>query len=411
MIDPARCRELDARDPLAALRARLARGEEGTIYLDGNSIGAMPAEAPRRIERLMLEGWRDARRRSWSRFDWLDKPRLLGEGIAHLLGAGARDVVFCDNTTVNLFKLLAFAWRLDPRRPVIVTERHNFPTDLYVAEGLAQFAGGSAALRRIEGPRELDGALGPDVGVVYLSHVDYRSSRRWDMAAASRKAAAAGALTLWDCSHSAGAIPLELEAGGADLACGCGYKYLCGGPGAPAWLYVHPRHQERAWPVLAGWMGHADTASFAEAYAPGAGVLRHLTGTPAILADEAMAAAVDIWREVKPADLGWKHRSLSETLVALLEEQCGTLGVRLTSPRSYDERGGHVTFSHPGAGAVTEALLAHGVVSSFRRPDSIRFGLSPLALGHEDLWNAVARLRGVLESGVWRESRFQKVSI
>jgi kynureninase len=411
MMDLDRCRALDARDPLARLRERFAPGEPDTIYLDGNSIGPMPADAPRRVERLLAQGWRDARRRGWQRFDWLEKPWLLGEGFAHIVGAGPEDVVFCDNTTVNLFKLLAFAWRLRPERPVIVTEAHNFPTDLYVAEGLVRFVGAGAALRRIEETAELEVALRSDVGVLYLSHVDYRSSRRWDMAAVNRKAAAAGALTIWDLSHSAGAVPVELAGTGADFAVGCGYKYLCGGPGAPAWLYVHPRHQDRAWPAIAGWMGHADVFAFAEAYEPVAGVRRQLTGSPSILANEAMAAAVDIWREVKPADLAWKHRSLSETLVALLDEQCGALGVTVTSPRNYDERGGHVTFSHPGAGAVTEALLAHGVVSSFRRPDSIRFGLAPLALSHEDLWHAVARLRAVLQSGVWREERFQRVSV
>lgn len=411
MMDPDRCRALDARDPLARLRSRFAPGEPDTIYLDGNSIGPMPADVPRRIERLLAHGWREARRRGWQRFDWLEKPWLLGEGFAHIVGARPNDVVFCDNTTVNLFKLLAFAWRLRPERPVIVTETHNFPTDLYVAEGLVRFVGAGAALRRIEGPEALDAALTPEVGVIYLSHVDYRSSRRWDMAAVNRKAAAADALTIWDLSHSAGAIPVDLAGTDADFAVGCGYKYLCGGPGAPAWLYVHPRHQDRAWPAIAGWMGHADVFAFAEAYEPVAGVRRQLTGSPSILANEAMAAAVDVWREVKPADLAWKHRSLSETLLALLDEQCGALGVTVTSPRNYDERGGHVTFSHPGAGAVTEALLAHGVVSSFRRPDSIRFGLAPLALSHEDLWHAVARLRAVLESGIWREPRFQKVSV
>jgi kynureninase len=371
----------------------------------------MPAEAPARVQRLMAEGWRDARRQGWNRFDWLDQPWLLGDGFAHIVGAGKGDVVFCDSTSVNLFKILGYAWRLDPARPVIVTERHNFPTDAYVAEGLARFADGKAAVRRIDDPAQLDSALRPDVGVLYLSHVDYRSSRRWDMAAVNAKAVAAGALTLWDLSHSAGAVPVDLAGSGADFAVGCGYKYLCGGPGAPAWLYIHPRYQERAWPVIAGWMGHADTFAFAPDYAPKPGVRRQLAGTPGVIANEALAAAVDLWREVKPADLAWKHRSLSELLVALLEQECGGLGVRLTSPRDYAERGGHVAFSHPGAGAVTEALHEHGVVSSFRRPDSIRFGLSPLALSHEDLWIAVGRLREVLESGIWREPKFAQVSV
>ena len=411
MIDLAHCRALDARDPLRALRERFARPAEDTIYLDGNSIGAMPADAPARVERLMTEGWRDARRRGWNRFDWLEKPWLLGEGFAHIVGAGKSDLVFCDNTTVNLYKILAYAWQLQRARPVIVTETWNFPTDMYVAEGLAEFAGRDARVRRIDEPAQLDAALTDDAGVLYLSHVDYRSSRRWDMAEVNRKAAAAGVLVVWDLSHSAGAIDVDLAGSGADFAVGCGYKYLCGGPGAPAWLYVNPRHQELAWPAIAGWMGHADVFAFAPAYEPYRGVRRHLTGSPGIIANEAMGAAVDIWREVTRTDLGAKHRSLSELLIALLEQECAAHGVSVTSPRDYDARGGHVTFSHPGAGSITEALLASGVVSSFRKPDSIRFGLAPLALSHEDLWQAVARLRQVLATEVWREPKFQKVSV
>ena len=390
------------------MRGRFARGAGDAIYLDGNSIGAMPADVPERLQRLLSEGWRDARRRGWTRFDWLEQPWKMGDGFAHIVGAPPGSIVFGDSTTVNLFKVLGYASRLQQDRPVIVTERYNFPTDIYVAESLARFSG-RVSLQFIDAPEEL--TLKPDVGILYLTHTDYRTSRRWDMAAVNRMAAAAGVLTLWDLSHSAGAVPVDLAGTGTDFAVGCGYKYLCGGPGAPAWLYIHPRHQERAWPVIAGWMGHADTFAFSPEYAPAPGVRRQLAGTPGILANAALGAAIDIWREVKPADLAWKHRSLSETLVALLEQECGALGVRLNSPRDYDERGGHVAFSHEGAGAVSEALVERGVVSSFRRPDSIRFGLQPLALSHEDLWSAVARLREVLASGVWREPRFSKVAV
>lgn len=411
MITLEHCRALDARDPLRDVRARFAKPAQDTIYLDGNSVGAMPADAPERVQRLLTEGWRDARRRGWSYFDWLEKPWLLGQALSHLIGAGADDVVFSDNTSVNLFKVLAYAWRLQPGRPVIVTERENFPTDVYVAEGLAHLTDGRAQLRLIDRPEDLSAALGPDVGVVYLSHVDYRSSYRWDMRATSAMAHDRGALAMWDLSHAAGAIAVHLERDGADFAVGCGYKYLCGGPGAPAWLYVHPRHQNRDWPAIAGWMGHQDVFAFAPRYEPLAGVRRHLTGSPSIIANEVMSAAADLWKMIRPEDLGAKHRSLSELLVQLLQQRCSPLGVKVTSPGDYEQRGGHLTFSHPGAGSVTEALLAHGVVSSFRKPDSIRFGLSPMALSHEDLWVAVDRLTQVLESGVWKEPRFAKVSV
>ncbi|MCE2878652.1 MAG: aminotransferase class V-fold PLP-dependent enzyme [Comamonadaceae bacterium] len=411
MITLSHCQELDARDPLAHLRARFAQPSEDTIYLDGNSVGAMPADAPQRVQELMTRGWRDARRRGWSYFDWMEKPWLLGEALAPLIGAQPQDVIFTDNTSVNLFKLLAYACKLAPQRPVIVTERYNFPTDVYVAEGLARFLDGKVQLRLIDHPDELPAAMGPDVGVVYLSHVDYRSSYRWPMRQTSALAHAHGALAFWDLSHAAGAIAVELQADGADFAVGCGYKYLCGGPGAPAWLYVRPEHQEKDWPVIAGWMGHQDVFAFAPSYGPLAGVRRHLSGSPAILANQAMSAAADLWKLIEPADLSAKHRSISELLVQLLQERCAALGVQVTSPLDYSQRGGHLTFSHPGAGSVTEALLAHGVVSSFRKPDSIRFGLSPMALSHVDVWTAVDRLVHVLDSGVWREPRFAKVSV
>jgi len=411
MITLAHCQALDARDPLAFLRASFAQPQEDTIYLDGNSVGAMPADAPDRVHALLTQGWRDARRRGWSYFDWLEKPWLLGQALSHLLGARPHDVIFSDNTSVNLFKLLAYAWKINPQRPVIVSERYNFPTDIYIAQGLAHFLDGQAQLRLIDHPDELSAALGPDVGVVYLSHVDYRSSYRWPMRQTSQAVNACGALVFWDLSHAAGAIPVELQADGADFAVGCGYKYLCGGPGAPAWLYVHPHHQEKDWPVIAGWMGHEDIFAFAPNYAPSAGVRRHLTGSPSILANQAMSAAADLWKQVKPADLGWKHQSLSELLVDLLRERCAHLGVTVTSPLDYAQRGGHLTFRHPGAGSVTEALLALGVVSSFRKPDSIRFGLSPLYLSHADIWTAVDRLVQVLETKVWKEPRFAKVSV
>jgi len=411
MIDLAHCRALDTRDPLRAMRGKFARPAEETVYLDGNSIGAMPADALERVQRVMNDGWRDARRRGWNRFDWLEKPWLLGAGLAHLLGCGKDDVVFCDSTSVNLFKILGYAWQLDRSRPVIVTEAHNFPTDMYVAEGLVRFAGGDASVRRIAEPAELDAAVRADVGVLYLSHVDYRSSWRWDMADVNRKARAAAVLTVWDLSHSAGAIPVDLAGTEADFAVGCGYKYLCGGPGAPAWLYVNPRHQDRAWQLISGWMGHADVFAFATAYEPMRGVRRQLTGSPGIIANEAMAAAIDLWKEVRREDLAWKHQSLSELLVGLLEQECARFGVQVTSPRNYDERGGHITIRHAGAGSITEALLANGVVSSFRKPDWIRFGLQALALSHEDLWIAVSRLRRVLESETWRDPKFAKVSV
>lgn len=409
MIDLDRCRRLDAGDPLARFRDRFAAPDARTIFLDANSVGAMPKDVPARAVRLW-ELWVEHRRRGWTISDWLEKPRLLGASIAHLIGARPDDVIVTDNTSINLFKLLSLALRLRPGRRVVLTEPGNFPTDLFIAQGLARYLG-DVEVRAIEDRDALQDAIGADTAVVYLSHVDYRTSWRWDMAEVCRSARAAGALTLWDVSHAAGAIEVDLEGSGADLAVGCTYKYLCGGPGSPALLWIRREHQGREWPTIAGWMGHADLFAFASAYEPAPGIMRQLTGTPAVIADELMAGAFDIWREVRTADLVAKHRSLSETLKTLLEQECGDLGVAIDSPADYARQGGHIAFRHEHGGPLSEALLAAGVVGSFRKPGVVRFGLGPLYLSHEDCWIATQRLKKILETETWREPKYQRVSV
>lgn len=412
MISLADCRELDAADALAALRSCFAPSSVGAIHLDGNSVGPMPRDVPQRMQRLLQEGWVDARRRGWSRFDWLERPGTLGRDLAPLIGAGPQDVVFADSTTVNVFKLLAHAWRVrGPARPLIVAERHSFPSDLHAAQGLCELLQGQAQIRWIDAPQELPQALDEHVGVVLLSHVDYRSSHRWDMAATNAQVHAVGARVLWDLSHSAGALCIALQGTGSDYAVGCGYKYLCGGPGAPAWLYVRADHQGEGWPAIPGWMGHAHTFGFDPDFEPAQGVRRHLSGTPPVLAHEAMAAAALIWRRTDAAALGRKHASLLRTLMALTAPLGASQGLQLLSPADPGACGGHLAFGHPGAGRVVEALLEAGVVASFRQPDAIRFGLSPLALSHEDLWWAVQRLEQVLATQVWRAPRFAQVAV
>jgi len=411
MIDLDRCRQLDTKDPLRGFRDRFAAPKAGTIFLDANSVGAMAKDVPERALRLFNELWVEKRRRGWTASDWLEKPGLLGGSVAHLLGARSQDVIIADNTSINLFKLLSLALRLRPDRRVVLTEPGNFPTDLHIAQGLARFLDGRFELRMIEDRAALLNAIGDDIAVVYLSHVDYRTSYRWDMAEVGRRARAAGALTLWDLSHAAGAIEVDLERDGADFAVSSTYKYLCGGPGSPALLWVRPEHQDREWPTIAGWIGHADLLAFASDYEPAPGIARQLTGTPAVIADEIMAGAFDIWREVSRDDLVAKHRSLSETLKGLLEQECDTLGVTIDSPADYERQGGHVAFHHAHGGPVCEALIEAGVVGSFRKPGVVRFGLGPLYVSHEDCWIATQRLKKILETQVWREPRFQKVSV
>ena len=410
----ADCRALDAADPLAEYRSRFSLPASGALHFDANSIGAMPADVPERVKKLLEEGWRELSRRGWSELDWLDKPKALGAGIAHLLGAESEDVIVCDNTTINLFKILSYAWRIRKSGSVILTEAHNFPTDVFVAEGLQKLLdemGGDCRLVFAETPEGVLGELGPETAILYLTHTDYRSSRRWDMAALTKAAHDNDALTVWDLSHSAGALDIDLMGAGADFAVGCGYKYLCGGPGSPAFLFMHPRVQARSWPTIAGWMGHADFSAFAASFEPHAGVVGQATGTPPVIANEVFAAAVDIWREVSVKEVAAKHRALSATAIRLLEQECGELGVTVASPRDYERQGGHVAFESPGAGSVCEALFDRGMICSFRKPSALRLGLGPLYHSHEDIWRGIQLLKDVLASEVWRDPKYRKIAI
>jgi kynureninase len=288
-----------------------------------------------------------------------------------------------------------------------------FPSNAYVAQAIARARPDAGiTVRTIGGVDDLPAALAADdVAVVALSHVDYRSGHRLDLPGVTALAHAHGALVLWDLSHSAGAVAIGLRAAGVDLAVGCGYKYLCGGPGAPSFLYVHPRHRRDAWPAIAGWMGHADTFAFEADYRPDDGVGRFLVGTPAVIANAAMAAATELWAQVDPVALDARHRSLTDTLIALLDDRCAGLGVELASPRAHAERGGHVAVRFEGASALAQALVDAGVVVSARKPDALRFGVGPLTTRHVDLWDAVERLRGLLTSGAWRDPRFSGDSV
>lgn len=389
---------------------RFAAGHDQTLYFDANSVGPMPHAVPACLQELLLEGWAGQRRRSWNERDWLAQPASLGAGIAHLLGCEADHLRVTDTTSVNQYKLLRLALSVAAPRRVIVLEEFVFPSNRYVAEGIAR--AGLAQLRFVKDASHLQDALAPgDVAVVALSHVDYRSSERLDMAAINRQIRAAGALSLWDLSHSAGAVAIELSASGADLAVGCGYKYLSGGPGAPALLYANARAIGAAWPAIAGWMGHLDTFAFEPSYQPAVDAGRFLVGTPAVIANAVFACAVDIWREVDPALMERRHRSLTQTLITLVDEQCAGLGLELASPRAHARRGGHVAYRFEGAAPLVQAMLAHGVVLSARKPDALRWGVHALTTTHGQIWTAVQRLRQVLEQGIWRDPRHDRFSV
>lgn len=412
------CEALDAAPHAnAALAGRFAAGAPGVIYLDANSIGPMPIDAPQRVAALLDAGWRVSRRRGWNEADWLVQPRSLGASLARVLGAASGSLLVADSTSINHHKLLHLALAANAPRRVVVVQDEVFPSNRYAAQAIASL--GQAPVRGLAGTQpieaELERALAPgDVAVVSLSHVDYRSGECLDMGKLTALVHRHGALALWDLSHSAGARAVDLAAADADLAVGCGYKYLCGGPGAPAWLYVHPRWQAVAgMPLLAGWMGHADTFAFAPDYVPAAGVARFQVGTPAVVANATFAAAADLWREVDPAALDARHRSLTETLLRLVDERLAPLGVEPAGPRQHARRGGHVAlrFVEGDVHALGQALVDAGVVVSTRKPDALRLAPHPLTTRHTELWDAVSRLADILATGRWREARFHRPSV
>ena len=392
-IDKARLAALDAADPLAPFRA-LFDLPEGVVYLDGNSLGPLPKATRARLGEVVGREWGHDLIRSWEANGWMDLPRRVGGKIGRLIGAEPGSTVACDSTSVNLFKALAAALGLRPGRRVIVSERGNFPTDLYVAEGVAALLG--AELRQAE-PDAVEAALYGSAAALTLSHVNYRSGRMHDMAALTRAAHAAGALVVWDLAHSAGAVPLDLAGCGADFAVGCGYKFLNGGPGAPGFLYVAPRHHGAAMP-LTGWMGHAEPFAFAPAYRPAEGAARALVGTPHVLSLAALEVGVDIALRADMGAVRAKSVRMAELFAALVERACAALGFALASPREAAARGSQICLRHSRAEAIMRALVERGVIGDFRPPDILRFGLTPLTLRYADLGTAVEALAEVAKA-------------
>lgn len=381
----------DQADPLGHFREKFHR-PPGLIYLDGNSLGPMPNAVAPRIEAVLEAEWANGLIRSWTDAGWWELPLRVGAKIAPLIGAREDEVVATDSTSVNLFKLLAAALMLRPERRVILTESGNFPTDLYIAEGISQFVPGCRV--RAVPASDIMGAIDRTVGVVALGHVDYRTAEILDLAGVTGAAHAAGALALWDLSHSAGAITVDLGAAKVDLAVGCGYKFLNGGPGAPAYLYVRRDLQEQIRSPLPGWWGHVEPFAFAERYVPTAGIGRMLCGTQPILALAALDAALALWAEVDFGQLEAKRMALGDLFITLVEERCPDLV--LASPRDPKRRASHVSFRHARGREILDALRAEGVIADFRSPDLMRFGITPLTLGYADIFDAVERLSRVV---------------
>jgi kynureninase len=404
-IERVDCDRMDAEDPLAHARERF-RIPEYLIYLDGNSLGALPAATPLRLAQVVEKEWGENLICSWNVHDWIGLPQRIGDGIARLIGAEDGEVIAADSTSINLFKLAAAALRLNAPRRVIVSERGNFPTDLYMLQGLKGLLGGAVELRLVA-PEEIFSALDESVALLALTHIHYKTGALHDMRALTQAAQAAGALTLWDLSHSAGAIELFLDRDEADFAVGCGYKYLNGGPGAPAFLYVARQHQEHLQQPLSGWMGHAAPFAFGDDYRAADGMSRTLCGTPAVLAMAALAEGVATFDGVAMHDVRSKSKALGELFLALVDFRCGAAGFAIACPRDADVRGSQVALRHTEGYAIVQSLIAQGVIGDFRAPDILRFGFAPLYTRYVDVWDAIDRLAGIMTEGTWRDERFR----
>lgn len=424
------CRALDAQDPLRPLRDLFAL-PEGVIYLDGNSLGATPKAAAARAAQVVQHEWAHDLITSWNKAGWVDMPQRLGNLWAPWIGAGPNEVVFTDTTSINLYKVLTAAARMARAdscgRSKLVSERSNFPTDLYIAQSVCAEYGLELVL--IE-PEDLTAALQPDVAILMLTHVNYRTGALHDMHAITAAAHAQGTLTVWDLCHSAGAVPVDLKGADADFAVGCSYKYLNGGPGAPAFVWVHPRHTDRFWQPLSGWFGHEAPFQFTPDYQPAAGIKRYLCGTQPIVSLALLECGLETFAAAEPlggmAALRAKSLALTDLFMRLVQERCAGHGLGLATPAEHARRGSQVSLTRDegmgvggegsGAYAIVQALIARGVIGDYRKGDGgagrhkdiLRFGFTPLYIGFEDVWNAVEHLRQVLESGDWQKPEFSQ---
>ena len=395
--------ELDAKDPLASVRDRFSL-PDGVIYLDGNSLGALPVGLAERLDRVIRHEWGNRLIRSWNEANWYELPLRVGDRIAPLLGVGAGEVVVGDSTSVSLFRVLAAAVQLRPDRQVVVTERGNFPTDLYILHGLRQLLPNLEVRFWNESEPLVNSLRG--AAVLMLTHVDYRTGRIRDMRGLSAAAHEAGALTVWDLSHSTGILDLDIDRDGADFAIGCGYKYLNGGPGAPSFTWVAPALVDVASQPLSGWFGHKDPFAFVPDFEAASGIQRFLTGTQQVLSLASLDEALNVWEDVSMHDVRKKSTAQTERFIAGVERECDGHGLALLSPRNSAERGGQVSFEHAEGYRIMQALISRGVIGDFRAPNILRFGFSPLYVSFADIDRAIEILAEILRTETWRQPQF-----
>ncbi len=381
---------------------------EGVIYLDGNSLGPLPLSGKERVAKLMTDEWGELLIKGWNKAGWMMMPRRIGDRVGKLIGAAEGTVVMGDTLSIKVYQALASAVDLVPERKIILSDSGNFPSDLYIAQGLIGSLGRGHELKIVE-PEEVEAAIDETVAVVMLTEVDYRTGRLHDMKALTKKAHAAGAITVWDLAHSAGALPVDLAGVEADFAVGCTYKYLNGGPGAPAFIYVAPRHLEKVRPALSGWLGHEAPFAFDLGYRPGGGIDRMRVGTPPIIGLAALDAALDAWEGVNMADLRRQSIKLCDLFVAEAEKRCPML--TLGSPRDGSKRGSQISFLHAEGYAIMQALIARGVIGDFRAPNAIRFGFTPLYIGEKEVLAAVDILADIMNNRLWDTEEYKQKAL
>lgn len=410
MIDKNHCLRLDEQDPLAPLRQQFSL-PEGVIYLDGNSLGARPVAAAERARQVTEQEWGEGLIRSWNTAGWRDLSQRLGDRLAPLIGAGAGEVVITDTTSINLFKVLSAALQVQagraPLRRVIVSESSNFPTDLYIVEGLTQLLQQGYSLRLVDSPEQLPAAIDQDTAVVLLTHVNYKTGYMHDMQATTGLIHEAGALSIWDLAHSAGAVPVDLGRSGADYAIGCTYKYLNGGPGSQAFAWVAPALCDLVTQPLSGWFGHARQFDMATRYEPSSGIARYLCGTQPITSLAMVECGLEVFERTDMQSLRRKSLALTDLFIELVEQRCAGHELKLVTPREHAKRGSHVSFEHPEGYAVIQALIARGVIGDYREPRIMRFGFTPLYTRFSEVWDAVQILGEILDQKTWAQAQFQ----
>ena len=396
---------LDKADPLAKKRLEFEL-PANTIYLDGNSLGALPKSVKSRVAEVVSQQWGNDLIKSWNSHSWIDLPIKVGEKIAPLIGAEKGQVICCDSISVNLFKLLCSALKLNSERSVVLSTKDNFPTDLYMVQGLSDLLGPDLCQLQMVEEQNIQQHLTESVAVLLLTQVNFRTGKVLDMAKLTQFAHDKGILVIWDLAHSAGALPVELDECEVDFAVGCGYKYLNGGPGSPAFLYVAKRHQQGVKQPLSGWMGHAKPFAFDAKYHPSANINQFQCGTPSVISMSALDAALDVWQDVNMLQIRNKSQALAAVFIKLINMNECLSELILCSPKIAQQRGSQLAFSHDAAFAICQALIEKGVIADFRAPNILRFGFTPLYTSFEDVWKAVTTLVNIVESELYKKTRF-----